>query len=64
MGKLRHVASSLFGGREIIRRRHVHVYSKGNSSVKWDLDNKKAMKGGATKRIIKLIEKLDSEGML
>jgi hypothetical protein len=44
--------------------RHVHVYRNGNVVVKWDLDNEKAMKGGATKRIIKLIEKLDSEGML
>jgi hypothetical protein len=42
----------------------VHVYRNGNVVVKWDLDNEKAMKGGATKRIIKLIEKLDSEGML
>jgi hypothetical protein len=44
--------------------RHVHVYRNGNLVVKWDLDNKKAMKGSATKRILKLIEKLDSEGML
>jgi hypothetical protein len=44
--------------------RHVHVYRNGNLVVKWDLDSKKPMKGSATKRIIKLIEKLDSEGML
>jgi hypothetical protein len=42
----------------------MHVYSKGNLVVKWDLDSKKAMKDSATKRIMKLIEKLDSEGML
>ncbi len=32
--------------------------------VKWDLANKKAMKGRASRRIINLIEMLESEGML
>jgi len=32
--------------------------------VKWDLTNKKVMKGSATRRVIELIETLDSEGML
>jgi hypothetical protein len=45
-------------------RRHVHVYRDGKLIVKWDLDNKKAMKGRATKRIINLIARLQSEGML
>jgi hypothetical protein len=44
--------------------RHVHVYRDGKLIVKWDLDNKKAMKGSPTKRIVDLIARLQSEGML
>jgi len=32
--------------------------------VKWDLDNKKPMKGAASRRIHQLIEELESEGLL
>jgi hypothetical protein len=32
--------------------------------VKWDLDNRKAMRGRATARIIALIEDLEAEGLL
>jgi len=44
--------------------RHVHVYRNERLIVKWDLDNHKAMKGRASKRVIDLIEKLESEGLL
>jgi len=44
--------------------RHVHVYRDGKLLVKWDLDNKKAMKGRATRRIVDLIDTLESEGIL
>ncbi|MGH7793287.1 MAG: DUF4160 domain-containing protein [Candidatus Binatia bacterium] len=44
--------------------RHVHVYRDGKLVVKWDLDNKKAMKGSATRRIIDLIEAFESEEIL
>jgi hypothetical protein len=44
--------------------RHVHVYREGKLIVKWDLENKMAMKGSATKRILDLIARLQSEGML
>jgi hypothetical protein len=44
--------------------RHVHVYRDGRLVVKWDLDNKKAMKGAATSRILGLIAELESEGLL
>jgi len=44
--------------------RHVHVYRDGKLLVKWDLDNKKAMKGRAMRRIVALIETLESEGIL
>jgi hypothetical protein len=44
--------------------RHVHVYCEGHLVVKWDLDNKQPMKGTATKRVRRLIEELESEGLL
>jgi len=44
--------------------RHVHVYRDGKLVVKWDLDSKKAMKGAATSRIVKLIADLELEGLL
>jgi Domain of unknown function (DUF4160) len=44
--------------------KHVHVYRDGKLLIKWDLDNKKAMKGRAMRRIVDLIEKLESEGIL
>ena len=44
--------------------RHVHVYRDGKLIVKWDLDNQKAMKGAATRRILELIRELEAEGLL
>lgn len=44
--------------------RHVHVYRDGKLVVKWDLDNKQAMKGVATRRVLELIGELESEGLL
>jgi hypothetical protein len=44
--------------------RHVHVYRDGRLVVKWDLDNKKAMKGTASRRVLELIAQLESEGLL
>jgi len=44
--------------------RHVHVYRDGKFIVKWDLENQKAMKGQAPRRVVKLILELDSEGHL
>ena len=44
--------------------RHVHVYRDGTLIVKRDLDNQKAMKGAATRRILELIRELEAEGLL
>ena len=43
---------------------HVHVYRDGKMIVKWDLENDVAMKGRATKRILRLIDELRNEGLL
>lgn len=44
--------------------RHVHVYRDGKPVAKWDLENRRVMQGTITRRILKLIEKLDAEGAL
>jgi hypothetical protein len=44
--------------------RHVHVYRDGKLIVKWDLDNRKAMKGNISTKILELITGLESEGLL
>lgn len=44
--------------------RQVHVYRNGTLIVKWDLENRRPRKGEASRRILKLIEELESEGNL
>jgi hypothetical protein len=44
--------------------RHVHVYRDGKLVVKWDLENRRAMKGNASARSVGLIEQLEAEGRL
>ena len=42
---------------------HVHVYRDGKLVVKWDLENRVPMIGRASRRVLDLIEKLESEGL-
>ena len=44
--------------------RHVHVYRDGKLVLKWDLDHKKPMKGKVIRRVLELIEELESEKLL
>ncbi len=44
--------------------RHVHVYRDGKLVVKWDLENRMAMKGRAPRRVVDLIAELEAEGLL
>jgi len=44
--------------------RHVHVYKDGKLVVKWDLENRLAMRGRASGRILKLIAELEQEKRL
>lgn len=43
---------------------HVHVYKQGRLVVKWDLESGRPMKGAASRRLIKIIEQLQLEGLL
>jgi hypothetical protein len=42
----------------------VHLYRDEKLVVKWDLDNRKPMKGVASRRVLKLIQQLELEGLL
>ena len=44
--------------------RHVHVYRKSRLVVKWDLENRQAMEGKASRWLLQIIEELESEGVL
>ena len=44
--------------------RHVHVYRNGRLIVKWDLENRTAMKGKASAKVLELIRQLETEGRL
>ncbi len=44
--------------------RHMPVYRDGKLVMKWDLENGKTMKGKATRKILELIEELESKGLL
>ena len=44
--------------------RHVHVYRDGKLVVKWDLENRVPMVGEANRRILSLIDELESESLL
>ena len=43
---------------------HVHVYRDGVLVLKWDLENDVAMRGSATRRVLRLIAELREEGQL
>ncbi len=64
MGKIRRGNYVFFAWKSDHPPRHVHVYREGRLVAKWDLDNKKAMKGRASRRVLKLIEELEAEGLL
>jgi len=44
--------------------RHVHVYRDSKLVVKWDLENQQPMEGKANRRLLQIIEELESEGVL
>ncbi|MGH7874080.1 MAG: DUF4160 domain-containing protein [Candidatus Binatia bacterium] len=64
MGKLRRGGCVFFWWKGDHSPRHVHVYRDGKFVVKWDLDNKKPMRGNAPRRVVELIKKLDAAGLL
>jgi len=43
---------------------HVYLYRERRLVLKWDLDNRRPMKGTASRDVLQLIEQLDAEGLL
>lgn len=64
MGKIRRGGYIFLTWKSDHPPRHVHVYRDGKLVVKWDLDNRKPMKGEASPQIRRLIDELESEGLL
>ena len=64
MGKLRRGGYIFVAWKSDHPPRDVHVYQKGKLVVKWDLDNKKPMKGRASTKLLDLIRNLENEGRL
>jgi hypothetical protein len=62
--KLRRGGYIFFSWKDGHAPRHVHVYRDERLVVKWDLENRRPMKGKASRRVLKLIEDLESEGLL
>jgi hypothetical protein len=64
MGKVRRAGYVFVTWKGDHTPRHVHVYRDGKFIVKWDLENRKPMKGEAPRRVVELIGELESEGRL
>ena len=64
LGKLRRGGYIFIAWKSDHPPRHVHVYRDGKLVVKWDLDNRKAMKGTVSRKVLELIAELESEGLL
>lgn len=64
MGKVRRGGYIFISWKSDHLPRHVHVYRDGKLVVKWDLDNGKAMKGSPPQKVVELIRRLQSEGVL
>ena len=44
--------------------RHVHVFLRGRLVVKFDLEQNKVMEGSMSRRLLKLLNQLRTEGLL
>ena len=64
MGKLRRGGYIFVSWKSDHPPRHVHVYREGKLVVKWDLDNKRPMKGAASTKLLDFIRDLEKEGRL
>ena len=64
MAKLRYGGYIFIARRSDHPPRHVHVYRNGRLVVKWDLENRKPMKGKASAAIVAIIDELEAEGRL
>ena len=64
MGKIRRGGYVFVSWKSDHPPRHVHVYREGRLIVKWDLDNRRPMKGAASATLRALLRALEAEGRL
>jgi len=64
MGKIRHGNYVFLTWKGDHSPRHVHVYRDARLVVKWDLDDWQPMEGKANRRLLQLIEELESADAL
>lgn len=64
MGKIRRSGYVFLSWKGDHAPRHVHVFRDGRLVVKWNLDDRVAMKGRTSARLIALIAELEREGAL
>ncbi len=64
MGKIRRGGYVFFTWKGDHPPQHVHVYRDGRLIVKWDLEERGAMRGEANARIRRLLAALEREGLL
>lgn len=44
--------------------KHVHIYKDGRTIAKWDLENRRLMKGNMTRRLKRILDELVEEKKL
>jgi hypothetical protein len=64
MGKIRRGNFIILSWKGDHSPRHVHVYQNGKLLVKWDLENRQAMKGRANAKVLRILDDLMKEGLL
>jgi hypothetical protein len=64
VGKIRRGGYVFFTWKGDHPPRHVHVYRDGRLIVKWDLEERGALRGESNARIRKLLAELEKEGLL
>jgi hypothetical protein len=64
MGKIRRGNFIILSWKGDHSPRHVHVYQNGKLLVKWDLENRQAMKGRANANVLRILDDLMKEGLL
>ena len=64
MGKIRRGGFVFITWKSDHSPRHVHVYRDGLLVVKWDLEHGQPMKGEATDRLRRLLDRLVAEGAI
>jgi hypothetical protein len=64
MGKVRRGGYVFITSKSDHAPRHVHIYRDGELVVKWDLESQRPMRGGVTRRLLRLIGELEQEGLL